>query len=265
MPTDALRHELKIDDRTLSYLDFGGPGRPLLALHGALSEGAHFTALAADLGEQWRVIAPDQRGHGDSGLASEYSRAGYTADAAALLEHLAPGGPVPVLGFSLGGINAFHLAATRPDLVSALINVDAPVESPSRDALSFWDFLHDLPYTAPTREELLAALGPLAAGTGPFLRPLPGGSGWRLPFDPAATLATLAGDDGSRWDVWRASSCPALLVHGLRSDVLSRELAGEMVARRPGTSYAGLDTEHFVPFQDPKGLAEAVRGFLAAL
>lgn len=261
-----MRHELKIDDRTLSYLDFGGPGRPLLALHGALSEGAHFTALATDLGERWRVIAPDQRGHGDSGLASEYSRAGYAADAAALLEHLAPGGPVPVLGFSLGGINAYHLAAARPDLVSALINVDAPVELSRHDGPSFWDFLHDLPYTAPTREELLAALGPFGEGTAPFLRPLAdGSSGWRLPFEPAATLATLAGDEPSYWDVWLASRCPALLVHGLRSEVLSREQAGAMAARRPGTSYTGLDTEHFVPFQDPKGLAEAVRGFLATL
>ncbi|MFF1412877.1 alpha/beta fold hydrolase [Streptomyces sp. NPDC058289] len=265
MLSNAMRHELKIDDRTLSYLDFGGPGRPLLALHGALSEGAHFTALAADLGEQWRVIAPDQRGHGDSDLASEYSRAGYTADAAALLEHLAPGSPVPVVGFSLGGVNAYYLAAARPDLVSALINIDAPVETPLQDGPSFWDFLHDLPYTAPTREELLAALGPLAEGTGPFLRPLPDGSGWRLPFSPQATLCTLAGDDGSRWDSWLASSCPALLVHGLRSDVLSRKQAGEMVAHRPNTLYAGLDTEHYVPFQDPKGLAEAVRGFLATL
>ncbi|MFD3760294.1 alpha/beta fold hydrolase [Streptomyces sp. NPDC058622] len=46
-----MRHDLTIDDRTLSYLDFGGPGRPLLALHGGLSEGAHFAGLAATLGD----------------------------------------------------------------------------------------------------------------------------------------------------------------------------------------------------------------------
>ncbi|MFD9334074.1 alpha/beta fold hydrolase [Streptomyces sp. NPDC060028] len=260
-----MRHELKIDDRTLSYLDFGGAGRPLLALHGGLSEGAHFTGLAAALGDEWRVIAPDQRGHGDSALACEYSREGYVRDAAALLEHLDPGGPVPVLGFSLGGINAYHLAAARPDLVSALVNVDAPVESPRQDGPSFWDFLRDLPYTAPTREELVAALGPLGEGVAPFLRPLPEDTGWRLPFHPQATLATLAEGDGSRWDVWLAGRCPALLIHGLRSEVLPLELAEAMVARRPGTSYAGLDTEHFVPFQDPDGFAEAVRTFLAGL
>ncbi|MFZ3547888.1 alpha/beta fold hydrolase [Streptomyces sp. 4.24] len=263
--SNAMRHELKIDDRTLSYLDFGGAGRPLLALHGGLSEGAHFTALAAALGDDWRVIAPDQRGHGDSDLAPEYSRAGYVTDTAALLEHLDPGGPVPVVGFSLGGVNAYHLAAARPDLVSALVNVDAPVRSPRADGPSFWDFLHGLPYTAPTREDLITALGPFGEGVGPFLRPLDGDTGWRLPFHPQATLATVAEGDGDRWDVWLASDCPALLIHGLRSDVLPAEQAEAMVARRPHTSYVGLDTEHFVPFQDPEGFAAAVRGFLAGL
>ncbi|MFD9301565.1 alpha/beta fold hydrolase [Streptomyces sp. NPDC060048] len=263
-----MRHELKIDDRTLSYLDFGGPGRPLLALHGGLSEGAHFIGLATALGDAWRVVAPDQRGHGDSDPAPEYGREGYVRDAAALLEHLAPGGPVPVLGFSLGGINAYHLAAARPDLVGALVNVDAPVESPPQALASPgpWDFLHGLPYTAPTREELLAALGPtLGPAYAQSLRPLPGGHGWRLPFDPQATLATLAAGEGSRWDVWLASDCPALLIHGLRSEVLPREQAEAMVARRPGTSYAALDTEHFVPSQDPEGFARAVRAFLTTL
>ncbi len=37
---DAIRKELRIDGRRLSYLDFGGAGRPLVALHGHLSEGA---------------------------------------------------------------------------------------------------------------------------------------------------------------------------------------------------------------------------------
>ncbi|MGW0395215.1 alpha/beta fold hydrolase [Streptomyces sp. NPDC003042] len=260
-----MRHDLKIDDRTLSYLDFGGPGRPLLALHGGLSEAAHYTDLATALGDAWRVIALDQRGHGDSDRTPEYSRAGYVGDAAALLDHLDLGGPVPVVGFSLGGINAYHLAADRPDLVAALVNVDAPVDIPRGDDTGFFGFLAGLPYTAPTREELIAACGPLSEGVAPYLRPLPEGAGWRLPFHPQDTLATLEEGLGSHWDVWLASRCPALLIHGLRSEPLPRAQADAMVARRPGTAYVGLDTEHFVPFQDPEGFTEAVRNFLAEL
>lgn len=258
-----MRHELKIDDRTLSYLDFGGTGRPLLALHGGLSEAASYAGLATALGDEWRIIAPDQRGHGDSDRTPEYTREGYVGDAVALLEHLDPGTPVPVLGFSLGGTNAYHLAAARPDLVSALINVDCPVEVVPKDGPDFWAFLHHLPYTAPTREELITALGPMGPTYAPALRPE--GSGWRLPFHPQDTLATLALAHGDRWDVWLASDCPALLIHGLRSQALSKEQADAMVSRRPGTSYAALDTEHFVPFQDPEGFAKAVGTFLATL
>ncbi|MBT2480177.1 alpha/beta fold hydrolase [Streptomyces sp. ISL-94] len=260
-----MRHALKIDDRTLSYLDFGGPGRPLLALHGGLSEAAHFTGLATALGDGWRVIAPDQRGHGDSDRAAEYSREGYVGDAAALLEHLGLAEPAVVLGFSLGGFNAYHLAAARPDLVSALVNVDATVEIPGGERLDFFDLLHALPYTAPTREELIAACGPLGEGIGPFLRPLPDGPGWRLPFHPQDTLDTVAAAFGDHWDVWLASRCPALLIHGLRSEALRQETADAMVSRRPGTAYAALDTEHYVPFQDPEGFHQAVRTFLAGL
>ncbi|MEV6750671.1 alpha/beta fold hydrolase, partial [Streptomyces sp. NPDC051080] len=67
------------DGRHLSYLDFGpAEGRPLLGLHGHLGEGADFADLARDLSpDGWRVVAPDQRGHGDSDRAKQYDRNGY--------------------------------------------------------------------------------------------------------------------------------------------------------------------------------------------
>lgn len=262
-----MRHTLTTDDgRALSYLDFGGPGRPLLALHGGMSEGAAFAGLAAALGDHWRVVAPDQRGHGDSDRAPHYRREGYVADAVALLDHLGLHAPVVVLGYSLGGLNAYHLAAGHPERVGALIGVDAGVRIAIPDGPQWFDFLGGLPYTAPTREELLAAVGPAA---GPFvadgLRPLPGGAGWRLPFHGRDMLDSIHACEGEHGDTWLASSCPALLVHGVHSRALSQEVADAMVARRPGASYAPLDGDHFVPFTDPEGLHRVVRTFLAEL
>ncbi|MEV8534765.1 alpha/beta hydrolase [Streptomyces sp. NPDC051211] len=257
------RRALTIDGRTLSYLDFGGTGRPLLAVHGGLSEGLLYADLAARLGPDWRVIAPDQRGHGDSDRASAQDRAGYVADLVALLEHLGLG-PLPVIGHSLGGMNAFHLAAERPDLVSALVNIDAGVVFP-QDAPNPVAFLAPVPYTAPTREELIAACGELGPMVAPALRPLPDGTGWRLPFHPQDTLATVEAARGDHWQTWLASTCPALLVHGRRSEAVPQELADAMVAARPKTSYAGLETGHVVPVEDPVGLAAAVGNFLKCL
>ncbi|MFF4370581.1 alpha/beta fold hydrolase [Streptomyces sp. NPDC001594] len=257
------RATLTLDGRALSYLDFGGTGRPIVALHGHLSEGASFTALAAALGPQWRVIAPDQRGHGDSDRAPEYTRAGYLADLFALLDHLGIDRAV-FLGHSLGAINAYHLAAERPELVEALIDVDTAADLPDHGAGPL-DFVLNLPYTAPTSEELVAACGPLAPFLGLVMRPLPDGSGWRLPFHPQDTVDSETRVRGDHWRQWLATDCPALLIHGLRSQVLPEEQARAMVARRPHTAYRALDSDHFVQQADADGFAAAVREFLATL
>ncbi|WP_371616635.1 alpha/beta fold hydrolase [Streptomyces sp. NBC_00454] len=259
-----MRHTLTIEGRTLSYLDFGGPGRPLLALHGGMSEGLAFAGLAQALGDEWRVIAPDQRGHGDSDRAADYSRAGYVSDAVALLDHLGLDAPVALLGYSLGGLNAVHLAAAHPDRISVLIDAEAAVEVDPADG-AWMEFLRAMRYTAPTREELLAAAGPVGSQfVAQALRPLPDG-GWRLPFHPQDMLDSVEACRGDHWAAWLASSCPALLIHGTRSASLPQAQADAMVAKRPGTSYTPLDGEHFLPFTDPEGFHGAVRTFLAGL
>ncbi|AKL66755.1 alpha/beta hydrolase [Streptomyces goshikiensis] len=260
-----MRHTLTIDGRTLSYLDFGGTGRPLLALHGGMSEGLAFAGLAETLGGGWRVIAPDQRGHGDSDRAPDYRREGYLADAVALLDHLGLDAPVAVLGYSLGGFNAYHLAAAHPGRVSALVNVDATVEIDPDTAGGLFGFLRGMRYTAATREELLAAAGP--AGS-PFveqaLRPLPDG-GWRLPFHPQDMLDSAEACRGDHWDAWLGSDCPALLVHGAHSQSLRQDTADAMVSRRPGTSYVPVAGDHFLPFTHPGEFHGAVAKFLGGL
>ncbi|MET9959864.1 alpha/beta hydrolase [Streptomyces sp. NPDC006326] len=255
-----VRATLDLDGRALSYLDFGGTGRPLLALHGHLSEGSSFCALAAALGPGWRVIAPDQRGHGDSDRASDYTRAGYVADLRALVDHLGLD-RFTLLGHSLGAVNAFHLAAELPHRVEALVNLDTAADIPRADT-SPLAFVLSFPYTADSREELLSALGPAAPLLGGALRPLPGG-GWRLPFHPQDTVTSENAVHGDHWQQWLAGDCPALLLHGTSSQVLGAELAAEMVARRPRTTYAALDADHFLQLRDPEGVHAAVRSFLA--
>ncbi|KQV20004.1 MULTISPECIES: alpha/beta fold hydrolase [unclassified Kitasatospora] len=259
--TAPARTELDLAGRRLSYLDFGGPGRPLLALHGHVSEGHSFAAMAQALGPEWRVIAPDQRGHGDSDRTAEYSREGYLEDVVALLHHLDLG-PIPVLGHSGGGITAYQLAARHPELVSALINEEGPAELPAGP--SPLSFVLKMPWTAPTREELVTALGPLAPMVGHRLRELPYG-GWRLPFHPADTVSSEEQVRGDHWADWLGSNCPALLVRGSKFPCLSEEQASAMADRRPDTRLVTLETDHFVHDADPAGFAAAVREFLRSL
>jgi pimeloyl-ACP methyl ester carboxylesterase len=257
-----VRSEMVIGGRRLSYLDFGGAGRPLLALHGHLAEGRTWSDLAAALAPEWRVIAPDQRGHGDSDRAASYSREDYVADAIALLDHLGID-RVVTLGHSGGGITAYQLAARHPERIIAIVNEDGPVAGPT-DGASPLSFVLSLPYQAPSLDALLAGLGPMAPMFTDTVRENADGS-WRLPFHPEDTIASEAHTRGDHWDDWLAGTCPALLVLALRSQALTIEQGHAMVERRSGTRLAELDTDHFVHTADPAGFAKVVREFLDSL
>lgn len=257
-----VRRQIIIDGRRLSYLDFGGTGRPLLALHGHLYEGETWTALAEALAPHWRVIAPDQRGHGDSDRASSYTRDDYVADAIALLDHLGLA-EVVALGHSGGGITAYQLAARHPERISAIVNVEGPV-CDLDDGPSALSFVLSMPYTAASKEELLAGIGPLAPMFGDKLRPAADGR-WRLPFHPQDTIDSESATHGDHWADWTASTCPALFVLGRNSQAIPLEEGRQIAAKRPGTRLAELDTDHFVHTADPEGFANAVKDFLATL
>ncbi|WP_027941172.1 alpha/beta fold hydrolase [Amycolatopsis taiwanensis] len=261
MSPTATRAELTIDGRRLSYLDFGGTGRPLVALHGHLSEGATFARLADALGPEWRVIAPDQRGQGESDRAADYSREGYLADLEALLDRLGLD-RVVLLGHSLGAINAYQFAARHPERVSAFIDIEGPVRFGLEGSHPL-AFLLNLTYEAPTRDALVASLGPAAPYFADRLRENPDGS-WRLPFHPKDMYDSEEQVHGDHWADWTASTCPALIVHGTNG-VVPAEQVRAMVERRPGTVSAELNGDHFLLAGDPDGVATAVRAFLAGI
>jgi pimeloyl-ACP methyl ester carboxylesterase len=259
-----VRAELTIDGRRLSYLDFGGNGRPLLALHGHLDEGLTWAYLARELAPDWRVIAPDQRGHGDSDRADDYTREGYLADAVALLDHLGLDKAV-VLGHSGMGRTAYQLAARYPDRVLAVIDEEGGAVIGVEGGPSALAFVLGWPYTAATRQELLDALGPMAAPMfADRLRPLPDGN-WRLPFHPQDTVASEQLVQGDHWDEWLASDCPALLIAGKKRPCLPPELTAAMVTRRPNTRLVEFDTDHFVHAGAPEAFTKTVLEFLAGM
>ncbi|MGK5546704.1 alpha/beta fold hydrolase [Streptomyces sp. URMC 127] len=260
-PATAVRAELSIDGRRLSYLDFGGTGRPLVALHGHLSEGATFAHLAAALGPQWRLIAPDQRGQGESDRAADYAREGYLADLEALLDHLGLT-EVVLLGHSLGAINAYQFAARHPRRVRALVNAEGPV-SLGLDGVNPFGFLLNLPYEAPTRQALIDGLGQAAPFFADRLRENADGT-WRLPFHPQDMYRSEDQVHGDHWADWTATDCPALLVRGTRG-VIPAEQAAAMADRRPRTVAVELDADHLVYTAAPDLFAAAVRDFLATL
>jgi len=252
------RFQFRWNGLKLSYLDGGGEGRMLIALHAHLMEATTFAPLAAALAPEWRVVALDQRGHGYSDHASSYTRGDYISDLEGFVSHLVVSDFV-MLGNSLGGVNAYQFAARHPEMVRGLVIEDIGAEI--RDDVSFvlgWDGCF------PTRQDLADRVGPRFL---PYFqdsfRETP--AGWKFAFEPREIVESEKCLSGDHWQDWLTTSCPALLIRGRNSSVTTQEAVEQMASRRPNTFLRVLDGGHVVHFDNPVGFADAVKEFLGKL
>ncbi|MFE1148458.1 alpha/beta fold hydrolase [Streptomyces albidoflavus] len=257
-------HFLRLRGRRFSYLDFGGPGPTLLALHGHFGRGSGYAPLAAALTGRYRVLAPDLRGHGLSDNGGTFTPEEYVADTAALL-HALDLTPAAVLGHSMGGALAFLLAADHPELVQTLVVADMTVKNQPPETQPILD-ITDWPRRAPSREALREAVEARGIPDATYfldsahLFP----DGWGFLFDQAdlmASQAALAGDFSAAW--LRSAGPPAPLLRAEHSFLLSPATARWMAGARPDTTLRQLPTcGHWLHTDDPDGCAAAVAGFL---
>lgn len=254
------------DGLRLSYVDSGGTGRPILALHGAFGRGRTWSALAGHLGPDWRVIGLDQRGHGLSDRADDYGRNAFVADTVDVIEHLDIA-PAVLVGHSLGAINAYQLAARRPDLVSAFVAIDFPAETPPVGATSPW--LDGFPERFPSLGALRAAIAEhVVIGAIEHFQEnaFEDENGWGFRWHPDDITAMKQGIRGDWWADWTASHQPALLVLGGDSEVVPPDVAEQMIARRPRTDIVTIDgAGHDCYITHPHEFGEAVTRFLSRL
>lgn len=95
-----------------------GQGQAVVLLHGFCGSSAYWNQLLPLLPDNSRFIAPDLRGHGDSGAPEgTYTMEAIADDIAQLIERLELGKTI-VLGHSLGGYAALALAERRPELLA---------------------------------------------------------------------------------------------------------------------------------------------------
>jgi 3-oxoadipate enol-lactonase len=130
---------LTINGASVAYSDTGAPeSRPeaptIVFGHGLLFSGWMFSAQIAALRDDYRCVAIDWRGQGDSPPAkSGYDMDTLAGDAIALIEHLGVA-PVHYVGLSMGGFVGQRIAARRPDLVRSLVLIDTSADPEDRSA-----------------------------------------------------------------------------------------------------------------------------------
>jgi pimeloyl-ACP methyl ester carboxylesterase len=122
-----------INDIQMHYED-RGQGEPLVLLHGftgSSGDWVHLFDLDA-LATQYRVIAPDARGHGRSTNPwGKFTHALCALDLVALLDHLGVE-RFAAVGLSLGGNTLLHAATQQPERVAAMVLIGAPSYFPAQ-------------------------------------------------------------------------------------------------------------------------------------
>ena len=241
------------------YRDWGHPesSRVVVCVHGLTRNGRDFDALATALAPRFRILCPDMPGRGDSEWladANDYVFPTYLASLTALLAH-ARVERVAWVGTSMGGLLGMILAAQHGSPVTRLvINDIGPVIEPA--ALARIAGYVGLNPTFDTFGALEAHIREVSAPFGPLTdtqwqqlalttsRQTPEGK-WQLKYDPgiAVPFRGNAGTGSNLWPIWDSIRCPALLLRGAESDLLSGETAAAMRTRGPAPQmieFAGI-------------------------
>ena len=124
VPNVPVERWADVGDLRIRYLDWGGDGPPIMALHGLASSGHWYGLIAPLLAKNFRIIAPDQRGHGKTTQATKgYDWGTLSLDVTGLMDRLGIQRPA-IIGHSWGCHVASSLAAQHPERVSRLILID---------------------------------------------------------------------------------------------------------------------------------------------
>jgi pimeloyl-ACP methyl ester carboxylesterase len=124
----------ELENVHIFYRDTQGNGQPVLCLHGRWGRGETWVDFMQHYGDRYRVIAPDQRGHGLSGKpASSYTTEEMAGDMISLMNSLGVNSVI-LIGHSMGGAIAGYIAATHPGYAKALAILDKSAAGPKTRA-----------------------------------------------------------------------------------------------------------------------------------
>lgn len=273
----------------LNVVEWGDPGAPPLILqHGGRDHARSWDAVAAAFAGDYRIIAPDLRGHGDSDWTSDgcYDLVDFVQDFATLVDALELG-PCPIIGHSLGGNIVSRFAGLYPDRVTRLVNIEGLGFSPemvakfaARDEV---ELLRETIETRARRSEFAPRRYPDLATLTARMR----SADERLTAEFAEHLARYAArpnDDGTltikhdpamgdlasfdikietKHRLWGAVSCPVLLVYGAQSWASNPATDGRAQHFRDARVELFEDAGHWVHHDRRDNFITVVRDFLA--
>jgi pimeloyl-ACP methyl ester carboxylesterase len=260
------------------FLEWGAPDAPaVVLLHGGHQSAHSWDLVSLHLAQRFRVLALDQRGHGDSEWARDVSYTNHemSLDAEAFIAALGLERPI-LMGHSMGGRNSMLLVRHSPSLLRALVVVDVGPEVSDRGRAVIAGFVRDNdefddlehfvrnvqqydPYRSREHIERTVKYNMLQRADGKFVSKCDANPRRLGVVRGTGPLENITLEDARAFDL------PVLLVRGADSRILTADAAERFCDALPqGTLTTVPNCGHNVHGQNTKGFIEATTDFLAS-
>ena len=277
----------------IAVYEWGEPdAKPVLLAHGGSDFAGTYDVFAPMIAAGgWRVIAWDQRGHGDSGRADLYGWTADLRDLKAVFDHVGHD-PVPAIGHSKGGELLCEFTEANPARIAKFVNLDglpsrrpAPdIQDHERSQLKLEDITTWLNYRSnlneyerrpgtldeivKRRQKMNPRLDPKWLTYIATIGAREDADGWRWKVDPAIRFGGF-GPSRPYWGLYRMTgfSMPFLGVLGMIPEMMGWGSKPEEILPwlpQNGRLETLEETGHFVHIEQPRKVADLVLEFLAS-
>jgi pimeloyl-ACP methyl ester carboxylesterase len=248
------------------YYEDTSSGPPVVFSHGLFMDRAMFDPQVLALRDRYRCITWDERGHGNTGDATEAFTYWDSADDLRALLHSIGIERAVLVGMSQGGFLSLRAALRYPELVRGLILIDTQAGTENPEALPYYEQLLARWNAQGADDELLGIIANLILGAG-----WDGTPEWTAKWqklDPAnvnVLFATLAGREDIT-DRLPEIQAPAVVIHG-EQDLSIPVPAAQALA--DGLAHASLvivpEAGHASNLTHPDAVTPVIEAFLDRL
>lgn len=270
-------HHVLLGDMRFHYVDWGTEGRlPVVFLHGGALSCRTWDLVCLSLREEYRCLALDQRGHGDSEWSNtlDYSIEAYVGDLERFVDHLGLDRFV-LVGMSLGAVVTASYASQHSERLAAAVIIDAGPEPRTDGGQRIRDFVAETT-ELDSLDEFINKAVEFNPRRDPSLlkrslkhnlrRKLDGK--WVRKNDTrhmsAETFPRMIADIKEHWRDIGNIGCPVLVVRGAESDVFYEEDAHKLAADLPNGRTVTIEgAGHTVQGDNPRELVSALREFFS--
>lgn len=258
----------------IAYSETGQGDDTVFLFHGVTANHRVWAPIQEALSPRFRVIAVDQRGHGNSGKpASGYTAADYSDDIRGLVERLGGRGRNVLVGHSLGSRNSIVAAARFPGLVDGVVAIDFTpfIETEVFDTLEArvgggdqrFDSVADIEAYLQQRYRMMPADAVSRRASYGYRQV----DGVYVPLaDPEAMRQTVVGLREDLAESLGALTTPTVVVRGAESVLVTERAFERSRELRPDLRYELVPgADHYVPEEQPAAVAALVTEFIDGL